>query len=52
METTILYFLIWMIVVIVILAFIPRTKIREITSFFKEVLPRLPITDIIKLFRK
>lgn len=52
METITFYFLVWIVVVIIVLAFIPRTKIREITGFFKEVLPRLPITDIIKLFRK
>lgn len=52
METITLYILGWIVVVIVILAFIPGTKIREIANFFKAVLPRLPITDIIKLFRK
>ncbi len=52
METITLYFLIWIVVVIIVLAFIPLEKIKEIASFFKAVLPRLPITDIIKLFQK
>ena len=52
METITLYFLGWMVVVIVILAFIPGVKIREIANFFKAVLPRVPITEIIKLLRK
>jgi len=52
MEIIALYFLIWTIVVIIVLAFIPNVKIKEIANFFKAVLPRLPITDIIKMFRK
>ena len=52
METITLYFLGWTVVVIIILAFIPGMKIKEIANFFKTVLPRLPITDIIKLFKK
>jgi hypothetical protein len=52
METITLYFLGWTVVVIIVLAFIPNVKIKEIANFFKAVLPRLPITDIIKLFRK
>ena len=52
MDRITLYFLIWIVVVIIILAFVPAVKIREIARFFKEILPRLPITDIIKLLRK
>lgn len=52
MDKITLYFLGWIIIVIIILAFVPSPKIREIARFFKEVLPRLPITDVIKLFKK
>lgn len=52
MERIILYFLGWTLIVIVILIFVPPVKIRAIGGFFREVLPRLPITAIIKLFRK
>lgn len=52
MTTIALCFLVWIIVVIIILAFIPGAKIKEIANFFKVVIPRLPITDIIKMFRK
>jgi hypothetical protein len=52
METITLYVLAWTIVVIIILSLIPSVKIKEIANFFKIVLPRLPITDIIKSFKK
>lgn len=52
MERIILYFLGWTVIVIVILIFVPPVKIRAIGGFFREVLPRLPISAIIKLFRK
>lgn len=52
MERIVLYFLAWMVIVIIILIFVPLRKIREIGHFFKEVIPKLPITDIIKLIRK
>ena len=52
MEMVALCFFIWIVVVIIVLAFIPNVKIKEIANFFKIVIPRLPITDIIKMFRK
>ena len=52
METITLYFFGWTIVVIIILAFVPLVKIKAIASFFKVVLPRIPMNDIIKLFKK
>jgi len=52
MERMTLYILSWTIIVIVIFIFVPSAKIRVIGWFFKEVLPKLPITAIIKMFRK
>lgn len=47
-----LYLLVWMIVVIIIFIFVSKEKIREIGRFFKVVIPTIPITDIIKMFKK
>ena len=52
MEKIVLYFLAWTIIVIIILIFVPSRKIRVIGHFFKVVIPKLPITDIIKMFKK
>jgi len=42
----------WSIVVILIFIFVPNSKIRAIGGFFSQVLPKLPISEILKLFKK
>ena len=49
---TVVYVLIWVIVLTIVLAFIPNEKIREIAKFFKVVMPKIPFTDIMKMFKK
>ena len=49
---TILYILVWMVLMTIIFIFIPNEKIKTIGDFFKKVIPTLPITNIVKLFKK
>jgi hypothetical protein len=47
-----LILLTWSIIVIAIFIFIPNEKIKSIGDFFNKVLPKLPISEIIKGLRK
>lgn len=46
MNDTVLYFLIWSLVLVVILRFTPNDKIKLIGDFFKKVIPTIPFTKI------
>lgn len=46
MNETVLYFLIWSLVLVVFLRFTPNDKIKLIGDFFKKVLPTIPFTKI------
>lgn len=45
-------FLTFIIIVILILRKTDNDKIKEIGNFFKKVLPTIPITKIVELFKK
>jgi hypothetical protein len=51
-ERIVLYFLGWIIILVIILAFIPGYKIKEIGGFFEKILAKLSISDIIRMFIK
>jgi hypothetical protein len=51
MENIILYFYAWFVIVMVLLIVCPKDRIRLITDFFSRVLPKVPITGIVKLFK-
>lgn len=51
METQLLYFYTWFIIVMVLLIVCPKDRIRLMTDFFSRVLPKVPITGIVKLLR-
>lgn len=46
MNETVLYFLIWSLVLVVFLRFTPNDKIKLIGDFFKKVIPTIPFTKI------
>jgi len=47
-----IYILIWFLVVMVILRFTPEQKIKAMADFFNKVLPKFPISDIVKFWKK
>lgn len=46
METQLMYFWIWSLVLVVLLRFTPNDKIKLIGDFFRKVLPSIPFTKI------
>lgn len=42
----------WFIIVMIILRFTPNNKIKVMGDFFAKILPRLPITTILKHWSK
>lgn len=52
MDSTIIYLLTWMFFMSILLWLMPNSKIKAITDFFSSVLPKIPITGIIKLLKK
>lgn len=46
MNETVLYFLIWSLVLVVFLRYTPDNKIKLIGDFFKKVMPTIPFTKI------
>lgn len=50
METIVLYVLIYMVVTTVILAFLPKEKVKIIGDFFRIVLPRIPFVGMIQAY--
>jgi len=46
-----LYFYGWFVIVLVLLMVCPRDRISLITDFFSRVLPKVPITGIVKLLK-
>jgi hypothetical protein len=52
MEYLILGFYVWFAVMFLLLMICPKDRIPIITKFYEKVLPRLPITGIIKAFKK
>jgi len=50
MNETVLYFLIWSLVLVVFLRFTPNDKIKLIGDFFKKVIPTIPFTKIFGIF--
>jgi hypothetical protein len=51
MEKMILYFFIWSLIVMLILVFCPKDRIKPMGDFFAKVLPRIPFTGIAKLLK-
>lgn len=51
MENMLLYFYIWSLVVMLILIFCPKDRIKLMGDFFGKVLPRIPFTGIAKILR-
>lgn len=50
METILLYTFGFIMAMTIILALIPSPKIREIGTFFKIVLPKIPFVDMVKAY--
>jgi hypothetical protein len=46
-----LNFYIWFVIVMVLLMVCPKDRIKLMTDFFSRVLPRIPITGIVKLLK-
>ena len=46
-----LYFYIWFVIVMLLLMVCPKDRIRLMTEFFSRILPKVPITGIIKLLK-
>ena len=46
------FLLLFLLAVMLILRFTPNDKIREMARFFKDFFPKVPITDILKIFKK
>jgi hypothetical protein len=51
MENILLYFFIWSLVVMLILIFCPKDRIKLMGDFFCKVLPRIPFTGIAKILK-
>lgn len=52
MPTIIIFLLSWMVLMTLLLWMMPNAKIKAIADFFHKVLPKIPLTGIIKLWKK
>lgn len=46
------YLLMFLLAVMLILRFTPNDKIKAMSHFFKDFFPKVPVTDILKIFKK
>lgn len=51
MQTTITIILVWITIMTLIFWKMPPSKVKIAQSFFKDVMPKIPITGIIEAFR-
>jgi hypothetical protein len=51
MEHMLFQFYIWFVVVMLILIFCPKDRIKLMGEFFSKVLPKIPFTGIVKLLK-
>jgi hypothetical protein len=52
MENIVIGFFLWFVVMFLLLMVCPKERIPLITRFFEKILPRLPITGILKAFNE
>lgn len=52
MQTTIIIVLLWITLMTLILWKMPPSQMKAIQNFFKNVMPKIPITGIIEAFKK
>ena len=51
METNFIAFLVWISLMMLIIWMMPKNKVEVAKNFFKDVLPKIPITGIIEAFK-
>lgn len=52
MGANFLYFLIWIVIMTILLWLMPNKKIDVIGNFFKKVLPNIPFTSILRIWKQ